>query len=149
MSDQDPDFGAFLAGFIIGSLAGAAAALLMAPQSGEETRTMIREKGIELKDRAVETYEEALTRAEKALEEARVKAEQAIEETRLRAEEMANLAKEKAADLQQRGQVVLEEQKSRIGSTADSARQAGQQAANDIQQGLDSASPTSGEVTSP
>ncbi|MGH2607283.1 MAG: YtxH domain-containing protein, partial [Anaerolineales bacterium] len=50
MSDRDSDFGAFFSGFVIGGLVGAAVALLMAPQSGEETRHMIRDKGIELKD---------------------------------------------------------------------------------------------------
>jgi gas vesicle protein len=136
MSDQDTDLGAFLAGFIIGGLAGAAAALLLAPQSGEETRVLIREKGIELKDRAVETYEETLARAERALDEARVKAEQAIDETRIRAEELASLAKEKASDLQQRGQVVLEEQKNRIGSAIDAGRKAGQRAVDDVEEDL-------------
>lgn len=136
MSDQDTDLGAFLAGFIIGGLVGAAAALLLAPQSGEETRVLIREKGIELKDRAVETYEETLARAERALDEARVKAEQAIDETRMRAEELASLAKEKASDLQQRGQVVLEEQKNRIGSAIDAGRKAGQRAVDDVEEDL-------------
>jgi gas vesicle protein len=113
MNENDTDFGAFLAGLVVGGLVGAAVALLLAPQSGEETRTIIREKGIELKDRAVETAEETRARAERALEEARMRAEEAIEETRLRAEELSRLTREKAAEFQQRGQVVLEEQKSR------------------------------------
>ena len=46
MSNKSGDFGAFLAGFLVGGLIGAATALLMAPQSGEETRTLIQEKGI-------------------------------------------------------------------------------------------------------
>jgi len=44
--------GEFMAGFLVGALVGAAAALLLAPQSGEETRTLIREKVIELGQRA-------------------------------------------------------------------------------------------------
>lgn len=48
MSDND-NSGAFLTGFIIGGLVGAAAALLWTPQSGEKTRVQIRERGIELK----------------------------------------------------------------------------------------------------
>ena len=43
MSDNN-EFGSFLSGFLVGGLVGAAVALLMAPQSGEETRTLIGEK---------------------------------------------------------------------------------------------------------
>jgi len=65
MSDKS-DLGAFLSGFIIGGLVGAVVALLMAPQSGEETRAYIRDKSIELKDRAAETAAEAQARAQEA-----------------------------------------------------------------------------------
>lgn len=122
MSENDSDFGTFLAGFIIGGLIGAAIALLYAPQSGEETRTIIKEKSIELKDKAAETAEEARARAEKALEEARARADVAIQETRARAEELARITKEKAVDFQQKGQVVLEEQKSRVGSAIEAGK---------------------------
>ena len=54
MSDRD-EFGAFLVGFLVGGLTGAVVALLMAPQSGEETRAIIKDKSIELRDRAAET----------------------------------------------------------------------------------------------
>jgi gas vesicle protein len=46
----------FFTGFFVGALVGGAAALLMAPQSGEETRSQIRERGIEIKDKAEATY---------------------------------------------------------------------------------------------
>ena len=59
MGQNSSDFGAFLAGFVIGGLVGAATALLLAPQSGEETRVFIKDKSIELKDKAIETTEEA------------------------------------------------------------------------------------------
>lgn len=103
MSDRD-EFGAFLIGFIIGGLAGAVSALLLAPQSGEETRTVIREKAIELRDRAAETTDDLYVQAEEAYAEARA-----------RAEELARLARERGIELQRRGQVVLEEQRARIG----------------------------------
>jgi gas vesicle protein len=53
----------FLIGFVIGGLAGAAAALLLAPQSGEDTRALIRERGIELQERSAEMTAEARKRA--------------------------------------------------------------------------------------
>jgi len=50
MSEQK-NFGAFVMGFVIGSLSGAIASLLLAPQSGEETRQIIKDRAIELKDK--------------------------------------------------------------------------------------------------
>ena len=80
MSD-DNEYGAFFSGFLIGGLVGAAVALLLAPQSGEETREIIRDRSIELRDQAEVMAKDAMTTAE---------------------------------DLQKRGQVILEEQKSRV-----------------------------------
>ncbi len=132
MSEQDNDFANFLAGFVIGGLVGAAVALLMAPQSGEETRATIMEKSIELKDKAVVSAEEARTRAEKAMEDARVRAEESVEELRMRIDELAQVTKERASDLQQRGQAVLDEQKARMGSVKESAQKAVESAAQEI-----------------
>lgn len=84
MSDSDT-FGAFFAGFVVGGLAGAAAALLLAPQSGEETRAQLQERGIELQSKAQDTIEDARKRADAVI-----------------------------ADAQERSRVILEEQKERI-----------------------------------
>lgn len=102
MSD-DNEFGSFLAGFVIGGLVGAAVALLYAPQSGEETRTMIKDKGIELKDRAVEYSHEAQARAGKTWEAARAKVEVALEDLRTRTNELAQVTKDWAASVQHKG----------------------------------------------
>jgi gas vesicle protein len=86
--NMDEDYGgvgAFLSGFLMGALVGGAVALLFAPQSGEETRLIIKDKSIEIKDKSSE-----------------------------KAGEYAQKTKESAASLQQRGQVVLEEQKARL-----------------------------------
>ncbi len=48
MSDNSNDLGAFLAGFVIGGLVGAATAIILAPQSGSETRAQISTKSNEL-----------------------------------------------------------------------------------------------------
>ncbi|HFD39640.1 MAG TPA: YtxH domain-containing protein [Anaerolineae bacterium] len=53
----------FVAGFIVGALVGAAVAILFAPQSGEQTRELIREKGIEIKGRAEDLPAQAKTKA--------------------------------------------------------------------------------------
>ena len=110
MGDSNSDFGAFLAGFVI----GAATALLLAPQSGEETRTVIRDKSIELKDKAAESTAETRARAEKAYAEAQAKAETAMKEMQTRADELAQQAKVKTDEIKQQGQVVLEEQKAKF-----------------------------------
>ncbi len=112
MADRDTDFGAFLAGFVIGGLVGAAVALVLAPQSGEETRTIIRDRSIELKDKAVE-----------AAEEARRKAEAAAEEARARADELTLQARERADELKKRGQEVYDEQKSRVETAIETGKE--------------------------
>lgn len=105
MSDNN-DFGSFLSGFLIGGLVGGAVALLLAPQSGEETRTLIRDKGVEIKDKTVTSLEEAYARAEQAAADARA-----------RAEELAKVAQSRAEELRQQGQVVLEEQRAKLSKT--------------------------------
>src|SRR3990172_11381886 len=49
-----------LVGMVIGGLAGAVTMLLLAPQSGKDTRIQIRKKGIELRDRTTGMMEDAL-----------------------------------------------------------------------------------------
>ena len=78
MADRD-DFGAFLVGFVVGGLTGAVVALLFAPQSGEETRTQIKERGIELRDKAAKQAEAAIAKAESLAGEARTRGREAIE----------------------------------------------------------------------
>lgn len=79
MSDRD-EFGAFLVGFIVGGLTGAVVSLLFAPQSGEETRALIKDKSIELRDKASVTAEHALAKAEEAANEARARADELARE---------------------------------------------------------------------
>lgn len=98
MSDRD-EFGAFLVGFVVGGLTGAVVSLLFAPQSGEETRALIKDKSIELRDKAQVTAEEAYRRAEEAAREARIRAEQLAAEARARAEELSKEARARAEEL--------------------------------------------------
>ncbi len=102
MADGD-EFGAFLIGFIIGGLTGAAIALIMAPQTGEETRAVLRDRAIELRDKAQETAQVA-----------REQVGSTASEVRSRATDVASKAKASAEELRQRGQVVIEEQRSRL-----------------------------------
>ncbi len=52
----------FLVGLMAGTMAGAAAMLVIAPQSGEKTRAEIKAKGLELKDEAADGITEASQR---------------------------------------------------------------------------------------
>ena len=85
--------GSLFAGLLIGGLAGAVAMLLLAPQSGKRTRAQIQLKSIELREQTTEAVEDAMAQA-------RTKGRQ------IRAD-----VREKADELQQRGQAVLDEQK--------------------------------------
>jgi gas vesicle protein len=87
MSSDRDEFGAFLVGFVVGGLTGAIVSLLFAPQSGEETRALIRDKSIELRDMASQSAEEGLARAEAAAAEARTRAEELARIARIRADE--------------------------------------------------------------
>ena len=122
MSDRD-EFGAFLLGFIVGSLTGAVASLLLAPKSGDETRTLIREKAIELGDKVNVTVDDARQRADEITADARVRAEAILAEARTRAEAVAAEARKQAEELQRRGQVVLEEQRTKVTKAVKSAQE--------------------------
>ena len=64
-----------LFGLLAGTLAGVVATLLLAPQSGEETRTQIREKSVELKDKAETTYADLQERLDSTASELRAEME--------------------------------------------------------------------------
>ncbi|MFN2222296.1 MAG: YtxH domain-containing protein [Chloroflexota bacterium] len=76
MSDSGNEIGAFMAGFVIGGLVGAATALILAPQSGEATRSQLANKSQELREAGVQQYESARMRVQdttlQAQEQARI-----------------------------------------------------------------------------
>ena len=81
MSDNN-GFGAFAIGLVIGGLAGAVAALLFAPQSGEETRAQIKEKSIELRDKAQQSSQEVMARADELGRQLKEQGQSAMESVR-------------------------------------------------------------------
>jgi gas vesicle protein len=90
MADQDNYFGAFLIGFVMGTLVGGITALLLAPQSGDETRTLIHDRSIELKDKAVEKAEAARIKAEAAAADARSRANEIAAELKKRGQSLSS-----------------------------------------------------------
>jgi gas vesicle protein len=112
-SERD-EFGAFLVGFIVGGLSGAVVALLFAPQSGEETRALIKDKSIELRDKAQITAEEAIARAEAAAADARARADDLARQLRERGHTVVE-------DVRERGKTAMDAVRSKAGRKADEA----------------------------
>jgi len=109
--NQEPEYhnnniSSVLAGLLIGSLAGAVAMLLLAPQSGKDTRMQIQEKGIELRDRATGIMDDTLARA------------------RLDGKRITMDGRQKAKELLQRGQELAVEQLERVSEVAQAGKKA-------------------------
>lgn len=96
MSDNSNDLGAFLAGFVIGGLVGAATALILAPQSGEETRGQIVSKSNELTESSADRFKQYREMANNYTQEYKGKAEEALETAQERVQTATNTAQEQA-----------------------------------------------------
>lgn len=103
MYERNTSIVSLISAFAIGGLIGAGIALLMAPQSGQETRDRIRNKSVEIKDKAIETAEDTRERASKALND------------------VTQQTKEKVSSLSKRGQQMVEDQKQRLNEEMRSA----------------------------
>jgi gas vesicle protein len=104
--DGERNGGGFFSGMLFGGLIGAAAALLLAPQSGATTRSLIRMRGQEFKDQV----------------------ERTAKGTRDRVEQMVGEASSRAAGLKERGQQMFEGEKERVERTARAAAGAAREA---------------------
>jgi len=80
-------------------MAGAVAALLLAPQSGEETRAIIKERSIELRDKAGVEAEEAWKRAEIVAVDARQRADELARQAMAQGSEISLKARERGKEL--------------------------------------------------
>jgi gas vesicle protein len=107
---QGSNFVAMLGGLMIGSVAGAVAMLLLAPQTGKKTRTLIQDKGIELRDRATGMMDDA------------------FEQVRSSTGKIAAGGLQKADELKQQGQDLLAEQLDRVSAAAHAGKKAIQNA---------------------
>ena len=107
---ESSGFVGILGGLMIGSVAGAVAMLLLAPQSGKKTRTMIQDKGIELRDRATGMMDEA------------------FQQVRSNTGRIAADGLQKVDELKQQGQDLLAEQLDRVSAAAHAGKKAIQNA---------------------
>jgi gas vesicle protein len=93
-------------GMLIGGLAGAVTMLLLAPQSGKDTRMQIQEKGIELRNRTTEMMEDTMA------------------QVRSRANKITVDGREKAKELLQQGQALVVEQLDHVSEAAKAGKKA-------------------------
>ena len=96
MSDNE-GFGAFLMGFVVGGVAGAVAALLLAPQSGEETRNLIKDKSIELRDQAAQQADVIAKKAGDVATDAKSRGKEFVDSAKTQSKEMVDSAKKAVA----------------------------------------------------
>ena len=76
--------GGFIIGLALGALVGAAAALLLAPESGEELRKDITEKGDELKSKAQQQADALQEQGRIVLSENVKKAQQVVQDAQVK-----------------------------------------------------------------
>jgi len=98
--------GRFIAGVIVGGLAGAVAALLTAPQAGSKTRAELQQGVGQLRERTSETVKDTVT-------EVRTKANQIKTDVQI-----------KAGELQHQGKKLLVKQLDRVTQMADAGKKA-------------------------
>lgn len=123
MQQSEPEYesdsmhpGQFLAGLLLGGLAGAGVMMLLAPHSGKRTRANIQRKSIELRDQATETVEGAVAQA------------------RSKAYHITNSVQREADHMQKRGQEILDEQKQQVSDKANHLQKAGEAMLNEQKQ---------------
>jgi gas vesicle protein len=95
-----------LIGMLVGGLAGAVTMLLLAPQSGKETRKQIQEKSIELRDRTNEVMEDTMT------------------QVRQKASKLTASGRDAIKELTEQGQKVAIEQLDRVSEAVKSTKTA-------------------------
>jgi len=96
----------FVAGILVGALAGAATALLLAPQSGQRTRRQIQHQSLKLREQASDKIDEAVDQAQAT------------------SHQITASVQKQAKKIQQRGQNVLDEQKERWSPVVEASQKA-------------------------
>ena len=71
--------GKFLAGFVVGGVVGSGIVLLLAPQSGEETRQLIAKNSKDVYDKAEKTVKEIQSKAEDIVSDMQAKGDEIME----------------------------------------------------------------------
>ncbi len=101
MSENNGDFGAFLAGFVIGGLVGAATALILAPQSGQETRAQLASRSGDFRQLGGERFQHVRETAVSYASDYTDKVQEATTQAQERARIVLDSGKEQAAKLRE------------------------------------------------
>lgn len=96
-------------GLLIGGLIGAAAALLMAPRSGEETRAEIKNKAIEYRDRTRDVVNETVSQAKSKADELKEGVVEKADELRHRGKRAATQQLDNVAQAAETGKSRIQE----------------------------------------
>jgi len=89
----------FVFGLLCGSLIGAATAIILAPQSGRQTRELIKRKALEAKATTTQKATELKQQAETKAAEFKQQAENKATELKTKAEAQVEAIKHKAAEV--------------------------------------------------
>ena len=100
-----------LLGMLVGGLAGAVTMLLLAPQSGQDTRTQIKDRSIELRDRATAIMEDT------------------VAQLRVNRDKITIGGQQKAKELLHKGQELVAEQLEHVSDAAQAGKKAIQESA--------------------
>ena len=115
MSDNSNDLGAFLAGFVIGGLVGAATAIILTPQSGQETRSLIANRSNELIQTGSARVQQVRTSAGSYSQDYLDRAGSALSSTRQQVKDVGGRVQEQARIVLDKGK----EQASQLGNRSD------------------------------
>lgn len=99
MDNNESELGSFLAGFVIGALVGAATALILAPQSGENTRQQIFSTGQDLRNTADSYAREYRDKTNTFIGDTRNRAQNLTEQVQDQVRIVLDAGKEKADKL--------------------------------------------------
>lgn len=97
-----------LVGMLVGGLAGAVTMLLLAPQSGKDTRLQIREKGIELRDRANEIMEDTATQIRSSAKQLTESGSEAIKELAHQGQKIAVEGLDRVSEVAKAGKTAVQ-----------------------------------------
>ena len=97
-----------LAGVLVGGLAGAATMLLLAPQSGKETRKQIGQKGIDLRDRTTEMVKDSMVQVRSTADKITMGGREKLKELKQHSQELAVEQLDRVSEVAQAGKKTIQ-----------------------------------------